>query len=60
MVVNVTKISQQMKDKSLYSTEKIRFNEKKRLIIFIRKYFNFENFDSLQWKTQKTFFFCKG
>ena len=33
MVMNITKISQKMKNKNLFSTEKKLQNEKKRLII---------------------------
>ena len=43
MVVNVAKISQKMKNKSL-------LNEKKRFIIITRKYFNLENFAFLYRK----------
>ena len=39
MVVNVTKISQKMNNKSLLSIEKILQNEKKSYIIITRKYF---------------------
>ena len=46
MVVNDTKISQKIKDKSLLSVEKSRIR-KKCLIIILRKYFNIENFASL-------------
>ena len=44
MVVNVTKIPQKMKNRSLWSIEKILKNERKHFIIIIRKYFNLENF----------------
>ena len=47
MVMNVTEISQNMKNKSLLSTEKILWNEKEYYIIIIRKYFNLENVASL-------------
>ena len=47
MVMNVTEISQNMKNKSLLSTEKILWNEKECYIIIIRKYFNLENIASL-------------
>ena len=39
MVVNITKISQKMKTKSLLSIEKILQNEKKCLIIIIKNYY---------------------
>ena len=44
MVMNVSKISQKMKTKSLLSTEKKVQNQKKCFILNIRKYFNSENF----------------
>ena len=44
MVVNVTKISQKMKKRSLWSVEKILEDERKHFIMIIRKYFNLENF----------------
>ena len=47
--MNVTKISQKMKNKILLGIEKIQ-NEKKCHIISIRKYFNLENFASLEKK----------
>ena len=46
MLVNVRKISQNMKNKSLLSIEKNRI-KKRRFIIIIREYFNLENFASL-------------
>ena len=50
MVVNVTKISEKIKNKSLLSIEK---NKKKCHIIIIRKYFNLENFASLYFLKYK-------
>ena len=46
MVVNVTKLSQNMKNKSLSSIEKY-YRTEKWLIIIIRKYFNLEHYPSL-------------
>ena len=43
LVVNVAKVSQEMKSKRLLSIEQKR-NEKKCFIIIIKKYFNLENF----------------
>ena len=47
MVLNVTKTSQKMKNKSLLSIEQILQDEKKRFVVIIEKYFNLENFASL-------------
>ena len=45
MVVNVTRISQKMKNKSLMSIEKKYYRmRKKHLIIILKKCFNLENF----------------
>ena len=52
MVVNVTKISQKMKNKSI---EKIFSIEKKRFTTIIKKYFNLENFASYLQKYKKLF-----
>ena len=46
MIVNVTNISQKMKNKSLLSIKKQK-NDKKCVIIIIIKYQNLENLDSL-------------
>ena len=59
MVVNVTKIYQQMKKKSFLSIEKNIIEWEKCLIIIIRKCFNLENFASLRGKVSEAFFFCK-
>ena len=50
MVVNVTKISEDGKNKLVEYRKKILQNEKKHFIIIIRKYFNLENFASLSGK----------
>ena len=47
MVVNITKIFQKMKNKSLLRIEKNIIEWEKRFIIIIRKYFNLEGFPSL-------------
>ena len=48
IVVNITKVSQKMKNKGLLSIENnIIQNEKKCFILIIRKCFNLENFASL-------------
>ena len=48
VVVNVTKISQKMKNINWLNIEKKNlYNEKKCLTIIMRKYFNLENFVSL-------------
>ena len=50
MVMNATKISQKMKNKSLLRIEKMVKNEKKRYIMIERKHFNLENFAFLSRK----------
>ena len=46
MAVNLTKISQKMKNKSWLSIEKNTIEQEKRFIIIIKKHFNLENFGS--------------
>ena len=50
MVMNATKISQKMKNKSLLRIEKMIKNEKKCYIMIERKHFNLENFAFLSRK----------
>ena len=50
MVVNITKISQKMKNKSLLSIEKNITESEKCHIVIVGKYFNLENFTSLEEK----------
>ena len=50
MVVNVTKISQNVKNKSFLSIEKKYYKTKKTFYYNYKKYFNHENFVSLQGK----------
>ena len=50
MVVKVTKISQNVKNKSFLSIEKKYYRTKKTLYYNYNKYFNHENFVSLQGK----------
>ena len=51
MVVNVTRISQKMKNKSLMSIEKKYYRmRKKHLIIILKKCFNLENVSSFYGK----------
>ena len=47
MVANVMEISHKMKNKNLLSIEKNIGNEKKCLIMIIKKHFNLKNFASL-------------
>ena len=48
MVVNVTKISQEMEKINWQSIEKISQNEEKHFIIIIKKHFDLEKFAFLQ------------
>ena len=50
MVVNFTKISQNVKNKSFLSIEKKYYKTEKTFYYNYKKYFNHENFVSLQGK----------
>ena len=60
MVVKVTKISQNVKNKSFLSIEKKYYRTKKTLYYNYNKYFNHENFVSLQGKYKKILIFVHG
>ena len=57
MVANAIKISQKMKKKKLVEYRKKYYEMRKKIIFIIRKYFNLENFASLQRKYKKLFSF---
>ena len=55
MTMNVTTISQKMKNNRLLNIEKILKNDKKYIIIIIIKYFNLKNFASYKGNYKKLF-----
>ena len=58
MVANAIKISQKMKKKKkLVEYRKKYYEMRKKIIFIIRKYFNLENFASLQRRYKKLFSF---